>query len=70
MEKKYLIVAKYNSKYGLILYVTNPSENGFDLNNVYLKTLYYKGKEDILVGEVYNFMVIKNEKGMEYCFTV
>ena len=67
----YLVVAKYKSKYGLILYVAKIREDeaaAVDMENVYLNTFYYKGEKDIQVGSTYSFQTIKGENGFTYCF--
>lgn len=71
-KKKYLIIARKKTKYGLILYATEIKE-GFDsanvdLDDVYIQTFYYKGSNDIKSGELREFSTIKDEKGYVYCF--
>lgn len=68
----YFIIAKYQSKYGLILYATKVSDlNAVDkinMDNVYINTLYFKGREEIKVGDVYELSTLKGENGLTYCF--
>lgn len=68
--KKYLIIAKYESKYGNILYCVEIKNDNLnvDLENCYINTLYYKGKENIKINELYDFATIKGENGFTYCF--
>lgn len=67
---KYFIVAKYQSKYGLILYAARAASDqpDIDLDNVYLSTFYFKGREDIQINEVYEFTTLKGENGYTYAF--
>lgn len=70
---KYFVVAKYKSKYGLIIYCAKLRDGeednvDIDMNNVYLITLYYKGEKNIEVGSAYAFQTIKGENGLTYCF--
>lgn len=67
--KSLYIIAKYQSKYGLILYCCNASDSGsIDFNNVFIQTLYYKGFATVEVGKVYSMQVIKGDNGLTYCF--
>jgi hypothetical protein len=72
MKKKYYIVARKKSKYGLILYCTEVKEGfddkNLDLDDVYLVTLYYKGSSDCKSGEIREFSTIKDENARVYCF--
>lgn len=67
---KFFILAKYQSKYGLILYAVKAAsdEPEIDLENVYLNTLYFKGREDIDINKVYEFTTLKGENGYTYAF--
>ena len=67
---KYLVIAKYNSKYGTILYCTKTDNQNVDFDNVYIHTLYLKGSTEIKVGNIYELQTIKGENGLTYCFTV
>ena len=72
MKKKYYIMARKKSKYGLILYATELKEDAdsssIDLDDVYIHTFYYKGSKDIKSGDICEFSIIKDEKGYIYCF--
>lgn len=70
MDNLFFVIAKYNSKYGQIVYCTKvKSVNDVpDLDNVYINTFYFKGKEDIQINSVYQFQYIKGENGLTYCF--
>lgn len=72
MKKKYYIVARKKSKYGLILYCTEIKEGfedrALDLDDVYIQTFYYKGSKDIKSGDLCEFSTIKDERGYIYCF--
>lgn len=70
MNGKYYVLAKYTSKYGTILYCTKikGEEFNIDMNNIYINTLYFKGKSEIKIDEIYEFEVIKGENGLNYCF--
>lgn len=70
MGNKFLIIAKYQSKYGLILYATKASDQNVDFDNVFINTLYFKGSGEIKVGEVYELQTLKGENGLTYCFIV
>lgn len=69
-NKNYIVVAKYTSQYGQILYCAEIRNDEVEINleNVYLHTLYYKGREELKVGEIYEFQLIKGENGLTYCF--
>lgn len=71
---KIFVIAKYTSKYGVIIYatkVTAPFESfKIDLENCYINTFYFKGKEDIKINEIYDVQTIKGENGLNYCFLV
>lgn len=69
-SKKYLVIAKYTSKYGQVLYCAEIKGDSLDLdfNNVYINTLYFKGKTEIKINELYDFATIKGENGYTYCF--
>lgn len=68
----YFVIAKYKSKYGLIVYATKISDElaslTVDLENCYIHTLYFKGSQDIKLNETYNFQTIKGENGLTYAF--
>ena len=69
----YFIIAKYKSKYGVILYAAkvegdDPNTVDIDMNNVYINTLYFKGSSEIVVGQIYNLQTIKGENGLTYAF--
>ena len=68
----YYVIAKYKSKYGLIVYATKVSDelDSFDIDfeNTYINTLYFKGSQNIKLNEVYNFQTIKGENGLTYAF--
>lgn len=68
----YFIIAKYKSKYGLIVYATKISDEAasstVDLENCYINTLYFKGSQDIKLCQTYNFQTIKGENGLTYAF--
>lgn len=66
--KKYFIIAKYNSKYGQILYASVAGDTDPDFNNVFINTLYFKGSQEIEVGNTYELFTIKGENGYTYCF--
>lgn len=66
--KSMYVLAKYRSKYGIILYCCNASDSNIDMNNVYIQTLYYKGNSDIEINKIYSFQTIKGENGLIYCF--
>ena len=72
MKKKYLIIARKKSKYGLILYATEIKDgvdpSNIDIDDVYLNTFYYKGLNDIKSGDIAEFSTIKDEKVYVYCF--
>lgn len=69
---KYFVIAKYKSKYGVILYVSKVKDEAeaiaLDMDNVYINTFYYKGKDELKVGEIYEFNTIKGENGLTYAF--
>lgn len=66
----YFVIAKYKSKYGLIVYATKVSDDSFniDLDNCYINTLYFKGSQDIKLNELYHFSTVKGENGLTYAF--
>lgn len=69
----YLIIAKYTSKYGVILYAAKLREDqldapDIDMNNIYINTLYFKGSENLSVGDVYKLQTVKGENGLTYAF--
>lgn len=68
----YFVIAKYKSKYGLIVYATKVSEEDtdfdIDLDNCYINTLYFKGSQTIKLNEAYSFQTIKGENGLTYAF--
>jgi hypothetical protein len=67
----YFVIAKYKSKYGLIVYATKISEDSdlnVDLDNCYINTLYFKGSQTIKLNEVYSFQTIKGDNGLTYAF--
>lgn len=72
MKKKYYIVARKKSKYGLILYCTEIKEGfedrALDLDDVYINTFYYKGEKDIKSGDMVELSTIKGDNGYTYCF--
>ena len=72
MQNKYFILAKYKSKYGLILYCIKVSSDVKDfcpdMNDVYISTLYLKANVAIEVGSVVDLTVIKGDNGLNYCF--
>lgn len=72
MVNKYFILAKYKSKYGMILYCIKVSSDAHDykpdFNDVYISTLYLKANIPVEVGTVIDLMVIKGENGLNYCF--
>lgn len=70
MNRKYYVIAKYKSKYGLILYCSQFKEDGelSDLDNVFINTFYFKGSQEIKINEVYEFQTIKGENGYTYAF--
>ena len=69
---KYLVLAKYLSKYGLILYVTIVKDDAaaaaVDMDNVYINTLYFKGAAELAVGQIYELQTVKGENGLTYAF--
>lgn len=69
--QNYLVIAKYTSKYGVIVYcakVESCDIVDIDLDNVYINTFYFKGREPVEVSKVYQFQTIKGENGLTYCF--
>lgn len=67
----FFVIAKYTSKYGLIVYAAKVSnEENLDINfeNVYIHTLYFKGSQEIKINEVYKFQTLKGENGLNYAF--
>lgn len=68
----YLVIAKYQSKYGLILYVTKcksiEEAADVDMENVYINTFYFKGHDSIEVGQIYDMQTVKGENGYTYAF--
>lgn len=71
----YIVIAKYRSKYGLIVYAVKLRDDlpeaealDLDMNNVYINTLYFKGSAEISVGERYSFQTVKGENGLTYAF--
>lgn len=68
--KMYFVIGKFKSKYGQMLYCAEVKNNNADISmdNIYIHTLYYKGKNDIKINEIYEFAVIKGENGCYYCF--
>lgn len=69
---KYFIIAKYRSKYGLILYAAKvngePESFVFDPDQCFISTLYFKGATEIKVNEFYDLQTIKGENGLLYAF--
>lgn len=69
---KYFIIAKYCSKYGLILYAAKvnrePDSFVFNPDNCYINTLYFKGATEINVNEFYDLQTIKGDNGLIYAF--
>lgn len=72
MDNKFFVIAKYLSKYGQIIYCAKVKSDDDvpDLDNVYINTFYFKGKEDIKINTVYNFQYVKGENGLTYAFIV
>lgn len=67
----YFVIAKYKSKYGLIVYATKISDESgadVDLENCYIHTLYFKGSQEIKLCQAYSFQTIKGENGLTYAF--
>lgn len=67
----YFVIAKYKSKYGVILYATKCIDKDsfvLDFDNVYINTLYFKGFSEIKVNEFYEFQTVKGENGLTYAF--
>lgn len=65
----FFVIAKYKSKYGVILYATKCSDKDsfvFDPDNVYINTLYFKGSTEIKINEFYQFQTFKGENGFTY----
>ncbi|MBQ9085878.1 MAG: hypothetical protein IJY47_01690 [Clostridia bacterium] len=74
LSSMFYVIAKYNSKFGSILYCARLTDQDVDskvdFNNVYIYTLYFKGSGDVNVGSVYELQTIKGENGLTYCFIV
>lgn len=70
MGNKYLVIAKYKSKYGLILYCAKGEDQNINFDNVFINTLYFKGSGEIETGKLYDFQTVKGENGLTYCFIV
>lgn len=68
----YFVIGKYTSKYGVIVYAAKVSgsqkEFIYDPSNCYINTLYFKGSNEIKVGEFYEFQTVKGENGLTYAF--
>lgn len=67
----YFIIAKYNSKFGTIVYAAKVGDNldvKIDMSNVYIHTLYLKGSANVNVGDIVELQTIKGENGLTYCF--
>lgn len=68
----YFVIAKYTSKYGVILYCAKCSGSKetfmLDMENCYINTLYFKGSSEIKINEFYTFQTVKGENGLTYAF--
>ena len=68
----YLVIAKYRSKYGLILYCTRVSNGSsasdVSLDNVFLYTFYIKSSFDPEVGSVCKLSYITSSDNKLYAF--